>query len=68
VTTDIEIDIFATAGAPRSGGAAVAQSQFNDPGAPEAASATEPRRAVTRPSWESACAWPQLCLRDHERD
>jgi hypothetical protein len=68
VTTDSRIDIFTIAGAPHSGGAAVAQTQFSDPGAPEAASATEPRHAVTQPSWESACACPQLCLRDHERD
>ena len=68
MTTDGGVDILTTAGGSRSGGAAFALTEATGPGVPEVHSSAEPRRAVARPSWESACACPQLRLRDHERD
>jgi hypothetical protein len=57
------------AGPARSGGATLAQTDTSVPAdAPEASSAADLRETTAGPSWESACACPQLCLRDHERD
>jgi hypothetical protein len=53
----------------RCGGAGLAQTDTSVPAdAPEASSAADRRGTTAGPSWESACACPQLCLRDHERD
>ena len=48
MTPDGGFDILTTAGAPHSGGAAFAQTEATDLGAPELASMAEPRRAVAQ--------------------
>ncbi len=68
MTIDGGVDILTIAGGSGSGGAAFAQTEATGLGVPELASPAERRRAVARPSWDSACECPQLCLRDHERD
>lgn len=68
MTTDGAIDILTTVGGSRSGGSAFARTEATDPGAAEVHSSADRRGTTTWQSWESACACPQLCLRDHERD
>jgi hypothetical protein len=69
VTTDSLIDdprirvLHGVAGAAPAPG-----DQRNRTGAPEAIASPDHRGRPAGPSWESECACPELCLRDHERD